>query len=79
MNLNAEKKQIKEDIDDVNDAHLLRAIKEMLTYAKTANEERYIKPFTKQQVVKRALTSEKDIAVGRTTALKNLRKEVKKW
>jgi hypothetical protein len=44
MNLNAEKKQIKEDIDDVNDAHLLRAIKEMLTYAKTANEERYIKP-----------------------------------
>jgi hypothetical protein len=51
----------------------------MLTYAKTANEERYIKPFTKQQVVKRALTSEKDIAVGRTTSLKNLRKEVKKW
>ncbi len=79
MNLLLEKQLIKTEIDSVNDEHLIRAIKEMLSYAKTNKEERFLKPFTKQQLIKRALTSEKDIKNGRTTSLKDLRKEVKTW
>ena len=79
MNLLLEKQLIKTEIDSVNDEHLIRAIKEMLSYAKTNKEERFLKPFTKQQFIKRALTSEKDIKNGRTTSLKDLRKEVKTW
>lgn len=79
MNLTLEKQQIKTEIDAVDNEHLIRAIKEMLSYAKTNKEERYLKPFTKQQLIKRALISEKDIKEGRTTSLKDLRKEVKNW
>jgi len=79
MNLTLQKQKIKAEIDEVTDEHLIRAIKELLTYAKTSNEERYLKPFTKQQLVKRALASQKDIESGKTTSLKDLRKEVKKW
>ena len=79
MNLIIEKQQIKTEIDLVNDEHLIRAIKEMLSYAKANKEERFLKPFTKQQLIKRALASEKDIKNGRTTSLKNLRKEAKTW
>jgi hypothetical protein len=50
-----------------------------LTYANKSKEERYLKPFTKQQPVKRALASEKDIKNDKTTSLNDLRKEVKKW
>lgn len=79
MNLHSEKEKIKTEIDNINDKHLLRAIKEMLGYAKASKEERLLKPFTKQQVIKRALVSEKDIKSGRTTSLKSLRKEIKNW
>jgi hypothetical protein len=51
----------------------------MLSYAKANQEERFLKPFTQQQLIKRALASEKDIENSKTTSLKNLRKEVKSW
>jgi hypothetical protein len=76
MNLNAEKERIKNEIDATNDEHLLKAIKEMLGYAKAKNEDRYLKPFTKQQLIKRAINSEKDIKAGRTTSIKDLRREI---
>ena len=79
MNLHAEKERIKDELDNINDAHLIKAIRELLNYAKESTEERLLKPFTKQQLVKRALALEKDIAAGRTTTLKQLRKEVKNW
>jgi hypothetical protein len=79
MNIVLEKERIKNAIDDTNDERLLKAIKEMLGYAKASKEERFLKPFTKQQIIKRALSSEKDIQAGRTTSLKKLRKEITKW
>lgn len=79
MKLTDEKEFIKNEIDSINDERLLRAIKEMLEFAKANTEERYLKPFTKQQLVKRALASEKDIKAGRTTSIKELRKEVRNW
>lgn len=79
MNIVLEKERIKNAIDAINDERLLRAIKEMLGYAKANNEERYLKPFTKQQIIKRAQTSEKDIKSGRTTSLNKLKKEVSNW
>lgn len=79
MNLPLEKKLIKTEIDEVTDEHLIRAIKEILTYAKVSKEDHFLKPFTQQQIIKRALTSEKDIKNNKTTSLKELRKEVKNW
>ena len=79
MNIHTEKERIKDELDGINDARLIKAIRELLNYAKESSEERLLKPFTKQQLVKRALASEKDIAAGRTTTLKQLRKEVKNW
>lgn len=37
------------------------------------------KQLTKQQLVKRALMSERDIKAGRTTSLKELRREIRTW
>ena len=79
MNLVEEKEKIKSELDVVNDVRLLKAIREMLNYAKVSSEERHLKPFTKKQLIERALLSEKDIKNGRTTSLKDLRKEVKTW
>ena len=79
MDLSLEKQEIKASLDEVNDAHLLKAIKEMLLSHKSKLEERYLQPFTKQQLVKRALQSEEDIKNGRLTGLAKLRKEVKNW
>jgi len=79
MNLQIEKQRLKNELDDINDVRLIKAISELLNYAKQSTEERFLKPFTKQQLMKRALTSEKDIAAGKTTGIKQLRKEVKNW
>lgn len=78
MNIVLEKEEIKTAIDEVNDEHLLRAIKELLSYAQST-KERLPKPFTQQQIIERALASEKDIEAGRTTSLKKLREEIKSW
>jgi len=79
MNLQIEKQRLKNELDDINDVRLIKAISELLNYAKQSTEERFLKPFTKQQLMKRALASEKDIAAGKTTGIKQLRKEVKNW
>jgi hypothetical protein len=79
MDITTEKERIKSEIDAVTDERLIRAIKEMLSYAKANNKERYLRPFTKKQLVKRALASEQDIKNGKTTSLKDLRKQVKSW
>jgi hypothetical protein len=53
MNLQIEKQRIKNELDDINDVRLIKAISELLNYAKQSAEERFLKPFTKQQLIKR--------------------------
>jgi hypothetical protein len=79
MNLDAEKKLLKKELDEINDVELIHAIKQLLRYAKFSREEKALKPFTKAQLIKRAKISERDIKAGRTTELSSLRKEILKW
>ena len=79
MNIVAEKNIIKQELDKVQDEHLIKAIREMLRYAHAAQEEAILKPFTKSQLIKRAKQSEKDIKEGKVTTLAKLKKEIKSW
>ena len=79
MNIIAEKNIIKQELDKVQDEHLIKAIREMLLYSHAAKEEAILKPFTKTQLIKRAKQSEKDIKEGRVTTLAKLKKEIKNW
>ena len=79
MNILTEKKQLRKELDEVNDIEVIKAIKQLLQYAKFSREEKALQPFTKAQLVKRAKISESDIKNGRTTELSQLRKQVQKW
>jgi hypothetical protein len=78
MNTIAEKNIIKKELDNIDDVHLIKAIHEMIKYAKSSKEEAVLKPFTKAQVIKRALQSEDDIKHNRVTSLNKLKKEIKR-
>ena len=45
MNIVAEKNIIKQELDKVQDEHLIKAIREMLRYAHSAKTESVLKPF----------------------------------
>ncbi len=79
MNITVEKNSIKKQLDSINDEHLIRAISEMIKYAKSSKTDSLLKPFTKSQVTKRALQSETDIKEGKITSLNKLKKEIKGW
>ena len=79
MNIVAEKNIIKQELDKVQDEHLIKAIREMLRYAHSAKTESVLKPFTEDQIIERAMKSEADIKAGRVTSLSKLKKEVKNW
>ena len=79
MNTTAEKENIKKELDNIQDKHLIKAIHEMIKYAKSSKEDHVLKPFTKEQIIERALKSEDDIKNGRVTTLSKLRKEIKSW
>ena len=79
MNIVAEKNIIKQELDKVHDEHLIKAIREMLRYAHSAKTESVLKPFTKTEVIERALKSEEDIKAGRVTSLSKLKKQIKNW
>jgi len=79
MNIVAEKKLIKQELDKIQDEHLIKAIREMIRYAHSAKTESVLKPFTKAQITERALKSEADIKAGRVTSLSKLKKEIKNW
>ena len=77
MDIVIEKNQIIEEIDALNDKHLIRAIKELLKYARQSNTKHAQQPFTKKELLNRAKMEEKDIKNGKVTTLAALRKEVK--
>ena len=79
MDIVIEKNQIIEEIDALNDKHLIRAIKELLKYARQSNTKYAQQPFTKKELLNRARMAEKDIKNGKVTTLAALRNEVKTW
>jgi hypothetical protein len=75
MNLSLEKKLLKEQIDSINDADVLEAIKKLIGFAFQGSHKR----LTKEELVARALESEKAIAENRVTSLEDLEKEISNW
>ena len=79
MNLTIERQKLINKLNEIDDIHLIKAIKEMLTYAKTAKEEKALKPFSEKVLIERIKQSEEDIKNGRVTTVKQVRKELKSW
>lgn len=79
MNITVEKNSIKKQLDNIHDEHLIKAISEMIKYAQSSKTDSLLKPFTKTEITKRALRSEKDIKEGKGTSLSKLKKEIKGW
>lgn len=75
MNLVLEKQQIKQEIDNLTDESILMSIKKLLGLAK----ERHLSPISKDELIARALESEKDIREGNVISLEDLEKEMKNW
>lgn len=79
MGLLAEKKLLHKEIDEITDVEVIKAIKQLLQYAKHSRESSALQPFTKEELVKRAKISERDIKNGRTISLSEARKQAQKW
>jgi len=79
MTLQQEKQSLKKELDSINDVQVIKAIKQILQYAKFNRQEEAVKPFTMEEIVKRAKKSEEDIKKGRTINIKSLRKEIRTW
>jgi hypothetical protein len=79
MTIQEERNLLKKELDSINDLQVIKAIKQILQYAKFNRQEEAVKPFTRAELVKRAKISEDDIKNKRTTGIKALRKEVRNW
>ena len=79
MTLQEERQLLKKELDNIDDLQVIKAIKQILLYAKFNRQDEAIKPFTKAELVKRAKISEDDINNKRTTSVKALRKEIRNW
>ncbi|MFM2306048.1 MAG: hypothetical protein RLZZ367_717 [Bacteroidota bacterium] len=79
MGLLTEKKLLHKEIDEITDVEVIKAIKQLLQYAKLSRESSALQPFTKEELVKRAKISERDIKSGRTISLSEARKQAQKW
>jgi hypothetical protein len=79
MTLQEERQLLKKELDNIDDLQVIKAIKQILLYAKFNRQEEALKPFTKAEIVKRAKISEDDIQNKRTTNAKSLRKEIRNW
>ena len=75
MNLVLEKQKIKQEIDKLNDEGVLMSIKKLLGIAKEKNPG----PLTKEDLIARALESEKAISDKRLTSIDELEQEMKNW
>ena len=73
MNIAAEKKLIKDQIDSINDESLIHAIKKLLGIMPS------LPVLTKEELIKRTLESEKDILAGNVISLEDLEEEMKSW
>lgn len=75
MNITLEKQLIKAELDNINDETILYAIKKILGMVG-------VSPFSKltqQDLIKRALESEKAIAENRILTIEELEEEMKNW
>jgi len=79
MTIETKKKFIKNQIDELNDANLLDAIKNLLEYAANSDYESSLKSMTRAELIRRAKTSNQDISRGKTKTIKQLKKESAKW
>jgi hypothetical protein len=75
MNLALEKKLLKERIDSINDEGIIEAIKRLIGFAAEPN----LKKLSPEDLVNRALESEKAIAENKLTSLEDLEKEMHNW
>ncbi len=75
MNLILEKKLLKEKIDAINDEGIIDAIKKLIGFA---NQPPF-KKLTREDLINRALESEKAIAENKVTSLEDLEKEMQNW
>ena len=75
MNLAFEKQKIKQQIDNLNDESLILTIKKLLGLT----DSRSLPILTKEQLIARALESEKAIAEKNFISLEDLEKEMQNW
>ena len=73
MNLVLEKQKIKQEIDKLNDESIIMSIKKLLGLAK----QKHLTPLTQQDLITRALESEKAITEKRFISIDELEKEMK--
>lgn len=75
MNITLEKQLIKDKLDNINDETILYAIKQILGMV---NVPSFTK-LTQQDLVNRALESEKAIAENRILTIEEMEEEMKNW
>jgi hypothetical protein len=74
MNLALEKQRLIDELNAIDDIHLIKAIKEMLNYAHNIKKQ---DPLSDVDLISRIEASEEDIANGRTVTLEQVRKKYK--
>lgn len=75
MNITLERQKIKEELDSINDETILNAIKKILGLASDTS----LTKLTQQDLVNRAIESEKAIAEKRFVTIEQLEEEMKNW
>jgi hypothetical protein len=75
MDILVEKQKIKQLIDSIQDESIILSIKKFLGLIK---EKQHI-PLTKEELIERALESEKAIAEKKVISIEDLEKEMKNW
>ena len=79
MNIQAEKKWIKSELDKVNDELLIRAFKNLLNFARKKNKEvAPLKPMSMKEYYAMIKESEKDIKAGQVHLHEDVVKYYKK-
>ncbi|MCP4120601.1 MAG: hypothetical protein GY751_02475 [Bacteroidetes bacterium] len=79
MNIELEVQSIAKQLKELKDHSLIKAVKEMLNYAKNQQDSYSLTPLTKEDLIARAEQSEKDIAAGNTYSLEEVIELSKKW
>ena len=75
MNIALEKQKLKEMIDTLTDENSLAFLKKIIDKIRMDRHT----PFSKQELVQRALESEEAIKENRFSSLEDLEKEMKNW
>ena len=75
MNLVLEKQRIKQELDMINDESIILTIKKILGLSAEYN----LKALTKEDILTRAIESEKAIKEGNILTLQELEAEMKNW